>query len=269
MPDGDEINLHLPQGVHVATELEQLMAVGEQIVTGQSGAAVVKLIQDSVLVCFWLTQLDPSTLAPMSLSTLQRSQLLADMDLESLPESLGRLRDRWERFALTDPDHPLVRSLVATGRDYLSTGFAIFSLCLPPSCTFIGRKPANYTMLSEYARQRRLPVRCIPIDIRQGLFLGGMPTSDTLSGVHGLLNHLFQHHGPRVTVAFISHVQRLASCASLYGYAPSIGLDDCLFNVMDRRLLREKAQVRVQGLSQRKAAPIIPYSMEDKTVDFL
>lgn len=172
------------------------MAVEEQIVTGQSGAAVVKLIQDSVVVCFWLTQLEPTTLAPMPLSPLQRSQLLADMDLGSLPASLCQLRNRWERFVLTEPMHPLVRSLTAAGRDYMDTGFAIFSLCLPSSCTFRGHKPTNYSMLQGYARQWRIPVRMIPMDIRNGLFLGGMPTSDTLSGVHGLLNHIFQQHGP-------------------------------------------------------------------------
>lgn len=239
------------------------MAVEEQIVTGQSGAAVVKLIQDSVLVCFWLTQLDPQTLAPMSLSPLQYSQLLADMDLESLPASLDRLRRQWETFTLTNPSHPLVRSLVATNRNYIDTGFAIFSLCLPSACTFTGRKPVNYPMLSEYARQRRIPVRFIPLEIRRGIFLGGMPTSDTLSGVHGLLNHIFQQHGPQATMQFISHVQRLASCASMYGYAPSIGLNDCLFSRKDRSLLRDETQFRVMGLRQRKAAPKVPYSMED------
>jgi DNA-directed RNA polymerase beta' subunit len=47
--DGDEINLHLPQGVHVTAELQTILSVSEQIVTGQSGSPVVKLIQDAVV----------------------------------------------------------------------------------------------------------------------------------------------------------------------------------------------------------------------------
>jgi DNA-directed RNA polymerase beta' subunit len=47
--DGDEINLHLPQGSHVTAELRTILSVSEQIVTGQSGSPVVKLIQDSVV----------------------------------------------------------------------------------------------------------------------------------------------------------------------------------------------------------------------------
>jgi DNA-directed RNA polymerase beta' subunit len=52
--DGDEINLHLPQGVHVTAELQHIMSVSEQIVTGQSGSPVVKLIQDAVVIV-WLS----------------------------------------------------------------------------------------------------------------------------------------------------------------------------------------------------------------------
>ena len=66
--DGDEINIHLPQGSvfrrahgdgnpesrpHVVAELKHLLAVDHQVVTGQSGAPVVRLIQDAVAVAHW------------------------------------------------------------------------------------------------------------------------------------------------------------------------------------------------------------------------
>ena len=35
---------------HVVSELQNLLAVPEQVVTGQSGAPVVRLIQDAVVV---------------------------------------------------------------------------------------------------------------------------------------------------------------------------------------------------------------------------
>lgn len=262
--DGDEINIHLPQGVHVVTEIQQLMAVREQIVTAQSGGAVVKLIQDSVLVCFWLTQLDPRTLAPLPLSRSHWSQIVADIELPSLPSALESLRCRWETFSLLHPEHPLVSRLLAARQDFVETGYAIMSLCLPTSCTFSGNRSSNWAMLCEYARQRRIPTAAIPIDIRMGLFLGGIPTSDTLSGVHGLINHLFQHHGPSAARDFISHVQRLAACASLYGYSPSIGLDDCLLTKPIRQQLRERAALRVQSLQLSQLTPAVPYSMQDK-----
>lgn len=38
--DGDEVNVHLPQGPHVETEISELIGVPEQIVTGQSSHPV-------------------------------------------------------------------------------------------------------------------------------------------------------------------------------------------------------------------------------------
>ena len=45
-----EINLHLPQGNHVVSELKNLLSVHEQIVTGQSGSPVVRLVKSAFLL---------------------------------------------------------------------------------------------------------------------------------------------------------------------------------------------------------------------------
>ena len=98
--DGDEINLHLPQGAghpilhvlrdadHVSSELKELMSVTEQVVTGQSGTPVVKLIQDAVVVVHWLTHLQPKTHCPMELDTGVFSQIAADLPLPSTVAAL-------------------------------------------------------------------------------------------------------------------------------------------------------------------------------------
>ena len=49
------------------SELQNLMAVSEQVVTGQSGSPVVRLIQDAVVVVFWLTHLQPESHCPVEL----------------------------------------------------------------------------------------------------------------------------------------------------------------------------------------------------------
>jgi hypothetical protein len=135
--------------------------------------------------------------------------------------------------------------MAAAGVDYMRTGYAILSLsrcsrrsssiellsvCLPARCVFRGRMPATERLVGLYRRARHLPGRTVPVDVQHGLFLGGLVTSDALTGSHGLLNHIYQHHGPGEGVRFLSRIQRLTTCVSLYAYNPSVGLDDCLLS---------------------------------------
>lgn len=60
----------------------------------------------------------------------------------------------------------------------------------------------------------------------------------------------------------------MAACASLYGYAPSIGLNDCLLALEDRRVLRTRTEQRVRTMTTGARTPddsmgAVPYSMED------
>ena len=95
--DGDEINLHLPQGSHVVSELQYLLAVSEQVVTGQSGSPVVRLIQDAILVSFWLStdlswkcrnvcpsHLNPENHCPVQFERSVFEQIAVDIPLDAL-----------------------------------------------------------------------------------------------------------------------------------------------------------------------------------------
>lgn len=61
---------------------------------------------------------------------------------------------------------------------------------LPDTCAFRGRPVATERLVNLYRRARRLPTYTVPVDIQNGLFLGGMVTSDMLTGSHGVLNHM-------------------------------------------------------------------------------
>lgn len=236
--DGDEINLFLPQGFHVASELRNLLSVSEQIVTGQSGSPVVKPIQDAVAVAHWLTQIDPRTHCPAALPRAAFEQIAADVDVNVFDRLRG-IRAAWDELRADQPDHPLVRAAAAAGVDYMRTGFCLFSLCLPPGCHHRGpAEPASGRLVTMYRRARRLPPWTVRVDVRRGLFLGGVITSDTLGGSRGLLNHVYQAHGPAEATRFLSHVQRLTTCVSLHGYCPSVGLDDCLLPAAIRSAAR-------------------------------
>ncbi len=194
----------------------------------------------------WLTQTDPRTHAPPALSPEAFAQIAADIDLPSVHARLAELRRAWDALRADRPDHPLVRATASADVDYLRTGFALFSLCLPADCTFRGREPATARLVAMYRTARRLPKGAVPIDVRNGLFLGGIVTSDTLAGGRGLLNHVYQLHGPAEGVRFLSRLQRLTTVVSLHGYCPSVGLDDCLLPPGVAAMVRDIFRARVQ-----------------------
>jgi hypothetical protein len=250
---------HLPQGVHVTSELQHLVSVSEQIVTGQSGSPVVKLIQDAVVVAYCpgprraprprprLTQIDPRTLCPLAMPRSTFSQIAADIDVD-LHARLAQIRGAWDRFRSTAAGaaHPTVRAMAAADVDYGTTGFCLFSLCLPAACDFRGREPATNHLVTIYRRSRGLPGTAVRVDVRDGLFLGGFLTADALTGSRGLLNHVYQSHGPQAGLKFLSRIQRLTTCVSLYGCCPSVGLDDCLLGAAQQRAARAIVADRVE-----------------------
>lgn len=264
--DGDEINLHLPQGSHVVSELQHLMCVSEQVVTGQSGSPVVRLIQDAVVVTFWLTHLQPETHCPMQLSRSVFEQIAVDIDLPSVFFRLQQIRYTWQ-YEIA-PDHPMKQAMAHSNVDYMNTGYAVMSLCLPQSCQFTGRIPATERLVSIYRRSRHLPPRSVPIDVQRGIFVGGVITADTLTGSKGLLNHIYQHHGPQEGIRFLSRVQRLVTCVSLYGYCPSVGLDDCLLSADVRATARHVIHDKVNRYKEEIATRItksLPYYLNEET----
>lgn len=137
---------------------------------------VVRLIQDAVVVAFWLTHLQPATLCPMAFPRATFEQLAVDIDMpSSLFLRLQQVQDAWHYEV--NPHHPMKRAMAAAGIDYMRTGYAIMSLCLPQGCTFLGRMPATERLVTLYGQHRHFPRNTVPIDIQHGVFLGGVITS--------------------------------------------------------------------------------------------
>jgi hypothetical protein len=170
-------------------------------------------IQDSVVVVYWLSHLQPETHCPLVLPRGIFFQIAADIHVDVH----ARLRDiRWTWEHRVPSHHPTKRAMAAAGIDYMFTGYAILSLCMPAQCVFRGRTPATERLVGMYRRARRLPPSTVPIDVDHGLFLGGIVTSDTLTGARGLLNHIYQNHGPAEGLGFVNRLQRLTTSVSLY-----------------------------------------------------
>lgn len=202
--------------------------------------------------------------------------MVVDIDVESTVHRLDEIRAQWDRFARGHPDHLTVRALAAQGVRYEETGMGVFSMFLPSNCTFVGQPPSS-CLLGQYRQARHLPPGLAAITIRNGCYVQGIITAETLTGSRGLLNHIFQHHGSsdrslgrrgiraavREATRFVSRIQRMTTCASLYAYCPSIGLDDCLLPARVRTAARSVLQTHVSGLVNVPRIERLPYRMEN------
>jgi hypothetical protein len=158
--------------MYVETTPSDCSLISEQVVTGQSGSPVVRLIQDAVAVPFWLTHCQPQTHCPLELSATSFHQIAADIDLPSVHARLAEVRDAWERAV--PGSHPMKRAMAAAGVDYMRTGLALLSLCLPPRSVFRGRAPATARLVAMYMRSRWLPGTYVPLEVAHGQATIGM-----------------------------------------------------------------------------------------------
>ncbi len=108
--DGDEMNLHVPQGEEARTEARLLMQVQDQILSPRYGGPIIGAIRDSLTAAFLLTQ--KSTL----LNRPDVSRLLAAAGFEGpMPEpAVTKPEERW-------------------------TGKQIFSIVMPKGFNFVSK----------------------------------------------------------------------------------------------------------------------------------
>jgi hypothetical protein len=104
----------------------------------------------------------------MELDATAFNQIAADVPVPSTAFTLQRIRRAWDALA---GDHPTKRALAAAGVDYMRTGYALLSMCLPPACVHEGGQPGAAHLVASYCRARSLPLRTVPIRVQHGLFL--------------------------------------------------------------------------------------------------
>ena len=76
-----------------------------------------------------------------------------------------------------------------------------------------------------------------------------------------------QHHGPAEGLRFLSRMQRLTTIVSLVGYAPSVGLDDCLLPARIRSTAESLIADAVQRHRMRRgsiSAVHVPYRLDEE-----
>ena len=112
--DGDEMNVHVPQGPSARAEVSELMMVSQLIISPQGNRPVVGLVQDSLLGAHLMT--DPAC----RLSAARAAELLA------------HVRDP-AAYPLPAPSFPRDRSMPYHGRDVVSALLPPIDMHRPPS----------------------------------------------------------------------------------------------------------------------------------------
>ena len=130
----------------------------------------------------WLTHLQPSTHCPIQLSPACFAQMAVDMDhFPSLGDLLLRrrqIKEEWEKFQLRNPHHTTVRSMAASGQDFNLSGYAMLSLCIPPTCCYRSRNARSNRLSGMFHRYRRISPEAAEVEVVNGVFALGPMTLD-------------------------------------------------------------------------------------------
>lgn len=105
------------------------------------------------------------------------------------------------------------------------------------------------------------------MQVRRGLYVQGWLSSQVLTSRGGLLHHVYLYHGRAAGLAFLDALQRFTTCASLYRYNHSVGLDDCLLPGRVReaayRIMMERADAALLP-GPKVALASVPYRMDER-----
>jgi len=218
--DGDEMNLHLLQGVEAQAEAEILMKVQENILSPRFGGAIIGGIHDHISGSFQLTHQN------RKVSVGYAARILAAFDhVGNLPK--------------VNKDE--------NGNKYIS-GKDIFSELLPEDMNLEYR--AKICQNCETCTAPDCPHDAHVI-IKKGRLLQGSIDENSIGAFKGrILDRIIRDHGMNAGRQFIDNVTRLAVASiSLFGFTTSIDDEDIPDEAI-RQIAEglEKAMKKIAGL---------------------
>ena len=194
--DGDEMNIHVPQSEQTKAEVQELMMIEKNIVSGQSNKPVIGVIQDALLGTFKITSRD---------TFISRDQFMNIM-----------MKLKKSNYSLPPP--------TVHKPQQLWTGKQVFDLILP------NLNLKRYTPQHTDDDQDSFSVNDSEVLIRRGQLLTGQLCKRTVGESEGGIVHVtWLDHGPPAANDFISQTQYLVNCwVQSTGF--SIGAGDIFAN---------------------------------------
>ena len=212
--DGDEMNLHVCQGVQARTEVEHLMSVSRQVITPQSARPTMGIVQDSLIGAHLLTS---------------KSCLLTRSEVMQLVVWISRPAKN-----VTTLPPPAIRR---PGPYW--TGAQVFSMLLPRALRIDRLK---------FGSDHPLPEGVL---VRDGALLHGQLTKSMLGTSGGsIVDVMYREVGAAATIAYMSNEQRLiVPFLMLRGF--SVSFRDAAVSAEGRAKVREhvaKVKENVQAI---------------------
>jgi DNA-directed RNA polymerase II subunit RPB1 len=208
--DGDEMNMHVPQGVEARAEVEDIMSVTMQLLSAQKCAPSMGLVQDSLISAFLLTSRD---------TFLSRGAFFDCMMRVHYGD------DTHGGAGGAAPPHPAVfcrdpRTGVVTA---LYTGKQLLGTVLPRGLT-MSRKTRNLGDCDPMDARERW------VSVRAGELVCGQVGKEILGAKSGSAVHIVSLDLSRErALQFLSDCQRVL-CAWLTRVGFSVGVKDCLLS---------------------------------------
>jgi DNA-directed RNA polymerase II subunit RPB1 len=199
--DGDEMNLHVPQSLTTAVELEELTSVKNQVITPKDSQPIIAVVQDAVLGIYRMTQPDQFVCGKAFCNMMASSSPLF---AGRLPPPADRERGLW-------------------------SGPQLLSAIIPPN---ISLRCANDRFRNLEASDDNFLRNFVVIEDGQ-VMQGVVDKTVYQSRTKGLIHTIFRTNGPDATRMFFDSTQRL-TCDWLASSGFSVGVSDML---LDKRTL--------------------------------
>jgi DNA-directed RNA polymerase II subunit RPB1 len=232
--DGDEMNLHVPQGLAARAEAETLMMVNKVIVSPQSNRPVMGIVQDSLLASSLLTRRDVFVTQDLMMNILMwvddwDGKIPIPAIMVPVPNKPGERRLRW-------------------------TGKQVFSLVIPKSINLNHTRSNGHNDKEEFKDMTPGDTWVI---IEDGEIMSGTMDKKTLGNNGGGLVHVVCNElGPEIARVMFNQIQKITNYWILQrsftvGVGDTVADKHTLANVVE---ILTKSKAQVQDLVQKGQA---------------
>lgn len=195
--DGDEMNVHVLQGVEEQAEAIKLMAFNINVLSVQGGKPLYGLIQDALLSASILTstiKVVTSTTEKVVVGGLEIPRPKISTRIVDVEANMDK--ELWQNCVFVANREANIQSLMERCERFginPYSGRGLFSILFPETFTYTGRSQDK-----------------TPLEIRSGVLIRGTLSAGTLNTAQNTIHHeLVLRYGAKIAVSFISDARRM------------------------------------------------------------
>jgi len=278
--DGDEINIHVPQTIEAYAEAEQLLGVYRNLMTSETNRPVMGIVYDTLSGAYLVTQ--PQYEFERLGEELQKLQkklgetTIGTEEYAKLEESMNVAvlrREQMEERILIDPvvyNQAIMQVSDAPQFETLGTRLAKYGI--DPRSGY-GLISAVFPNDFDYDKMVKIENRSVHILIKDGVFIKGLLSKDTLGNKDGsIISEMYKQLGGLATVDFMSDIQFVVR-EFLQQHGLTVGIDDCIPDAPEFRRQVDEAlstgTLKVLSLTGTPSNEVVAQLQERRIVETL